>query len=175
MSTISGSVDVAEVRRRHPIEDVITASGVELGRSGHGFMGCCPFHDDSTASLSVGGKSPDRFHCFGCGASGDVIDYVQRREGVGFRDAVARLQNTERVTRTALGRRPSQAEPPPWRHISVDRAHEIHALAWEHLTSKVRHAFAVSYLHHHRGIDVRELESALPSQSSVTAVAAGPG
>ena len=160
MSTISGSIDVAEVRRRHPIEDVITASGVRLRRSGHGFMGCCPLHDDSTASMSVGGKDPDRFHCFGCGASGDVIDYVQLREGLGFRDAVARLENTERSTRTALGR-PSQTEPPPWRRISVDRAHEIHAMAWEHLTSKVRHAFAVSYLHHHRGIDVRELESAL--------------
>lgn len=161
MTATSASVDVAELRRRHPIENVITASGVELRRSGHGFMGCCPFHDDSTASLSVGGKDPDRFHCFGCGASGDVIDYVQLRERVGFRDAVARLENTDRSTRTAPGRRPSQAEPPQWRRISVDRAHEIHGLAWEHLASKVRHAFAVSYLHHHRGIDVRELESAL--------------
>ena len=161
MTATSASVDVVDVRRRHPIEDVITASGVELGRTGHGFMGCCPFHDDSTASLSVGGRAPDRFHCFGCGASGDVIDYVRLREGLGFRDAVARLENADRSTRTALGRRPSQSEPPPWRLISVDRAHEIHELAWEHLTSKVRHAFAVRYLHHHRGIDVRELESAL--------------
>jgi DNA primase len=164
VTTTFGSVDVAEVRRRHPIEDVITASGVELHRSGHGFMGCCPFHDDSTASLSVGGKIPDRFHCFGCGASGDVIDYVQRRAGVGFRDAVARLEDTHRATRAtrpAVGQRPSQPMPTPWRLISVDRAHEIHVLAWEHLTSKVRHAFAVSYLHNHRGIDVRELESDL--------------
>lgn len=161
MSATSRTVDVAAVRRRHPIEAVITASGVELHRSGHGFMGCCPFHDDSTASLSVGGKAPDRFHCFGCGASGDVIDYVQRREGVGFRDAVARLEDTHLATRPAMGRRPSQTEPTPWRLISVDRAHDINAMAWEHLTSKVRHAFAVSYLQNHRGIDVRELESAL--------------
>jgi DNA primase len=67
--------DVSAVRRDHPIEGVIAASGVELTQRGQGFMGCCPFHDDSTASLSVGGV-PDRFHCFGCGAGGDVIEYV---------------------------------------------------------------------------------------------------
>src|SRR5664279_2729186 len=53
------------------IEAVVAASGVELAQRGQGFMGCCPFHDDSTASLSVGGVA-DRFHCFGCGAGGDL-------------------------------------------------------------------------------------------------------
>ena len=66
-----GRFDVAAVRRDHPIEAVVSASGVALTQRGRGFMGCCPFHDDSTASLSVGGI-PDRFHCFGCGLSGDV-------------------------------------------------------------------------------------------------------
>jgi DNA primase len=154
-------VDVAEVRRLHPIEDVIAASGVDLHRAGHGFMGCCPFHDDSTASLSVGGKVPDRFHCFGCGASGDVIDYVQRREGIGFRDAVARLEHTDLIARPSVLRAPTQSEPAPWRLVSVDRAHEIHALAWDHLTTGRRHAYTVGYLLDERGIDVRALESAL--------------
>lgn len=161
MNTSTRSVDVAQVRRLHPLEDVIAASGVELHRSGHGFMGCCPFHDDSTASLSVGGKSPDRFHCFGCGASGDVIDYVQRREGIGFRDAVARLEHTDLTNRPAVARRPAPPEPTPWRFVSVDRAHEIHALAWGHLTTGSRHAHTVGYLLNERGIDVRALESTL--------------
>lgn len=161
MSATAGQVDVTEVRRRHPLEDVIAASGVELRRTGHGFMGCCPFHDDFTASLSVGGKSPDRFHCFGCGASGDVIDYVQRREGLGFRDAVAHLDRTDRMPSL----RPAPSEPPAhrelWPLVSVDRAHEVHALAWGHLSSGRRHAYTVSYLHDERGIDVRALEAAL--------------
>jgi DNA primase len=161
VSAPASLVDVAEVRRRHPIEDVIAASGVDLHRSGHGFMGCCPFHEDSTASLSVGGKVPDRFHCFGCGVSGDVIDYVQRREGIGFRDAVARLENTDLAARPKVGRAPAQSEPTPWRLVSVDRAHEIHALAWDHLTCGRRHAYTVGYLLRERGIDVRALESAL--------------
>lgn len=161
MSAPVGHVDVTEVRRRHPLEDVIAASGVELRRSGHGFMGCCPFHHDSTASLSVGGKSPDRFHCFGCGASGDVIDYVQRREGLGFRDAIAHLDRTDRMP--SLRQAPSETPAPRdyWPLVSVDRAHEVHALAWGHLSSGRRHAYTVSYLHYERGIDVRALEAAL--------------
>jgi DNA primase len=81
--TLAGreSVDVAAVRRGNPIETVVAASGVELMQRGQGFMGRCPFHDDSTASLSVGGV-PDRFHCFGCGAGGDVVDYVARFTGL---------------------------------------------------------------------------------------------
>src|SRR5450759_5390222 len=82
--------DVAAVRRDHPIEAVVAASGVELTRRGQGLMGCCPFHDDSTASLSVGGVA-DRFHCFGCGVGGDVIEYVHRFAGLSFLDAVQAL------------------------------------------------------------------------------------
>lgn len=96
------TVDVADVRRRHPIQDVVAAEGVELHRSGRGWMGCCPFHDDSTASLSVAGVQ-DRFHCFGCGVSGDVIDFVGRLRGLGFRDAVAHLDGT------SVGRMPVAA------------------------------------------------------------------
>ena len=72
--------DVAALRRTHPIETVVAASGVELTQRGQGFMGYCPFHEDSTASLSVGGI-PERFHCFGCGAGGDVIEHVARFTG----------------------------------------------------------------------------------------------
>ena len=84
--------DVAAVRHDYPIEAVVAASGIELTRRGRGFMGCCPFHDDSTASLSVGGV-PDRFHCFGCGAGGDVIEYVHRFTGLAFPGAVQALQS----------------------------------------------------------------------------------
>jgi DNA primase len=50
-----GAIDVAAIRQSHPIEAVVAASGVELTGRGQGLMGCCPFHEDSTASLSVGG------------------------------------------------------------------------------------------------------------------------
>jgi DNA primase len=55
-------------------------------------MGCCPFHDDSTASMSVGGV-PDRFKCFGCDAGGDVIEFVSQRYQLSFIDSIQALQN----------------------------------------------------------------------------------
>jgi DNA primase len=51
---------------------------------------CCPFHDDKTPSLTI---CPDGKHwkCFGCGKSGDAIDWVRAREGLSFQEAVQRL------------------------------------------------------------------------------------
>jgi DNA primase len=152
-------VDVAEIRGRHPIADVIAAAGVELRRSGHGYLGCCPFHDDTTPSMSVGGV-PDRFHCFGCGASGDVIDFVGRLQGLGFRDAIGYLEASARTParpRPPAGR-PNYPAPAAWTSITQERGYEINRLAWEHLSNPVAHAFATSYLRNHRGIDVAALE-----------------
>lgn len=152
-----GSIDVAEVRRAHPIHEVVAASGVELQPRGHGFVGCCPFHEDVTPSLSVGGV-PDRFHCFGCGASGDVIDYVRRRFDVGFVEAVEHLEGGEpKPYREAAPAPPRQPDRPT---ISRERAYEINDMAWELFADPVGARFAYAYLHHHRGIDIRSLEAA---------------
>ncbi len=50
-----------------------------LKRAGRSFKALCPFHDEKTPSFTV---SPERqaFHCFGCGAGGDVIAFVMRKE-----------------------------------------------------------------------------------------------
>jgi DNA primase len=161
MTTASTSaVDVAAVRAAHPIHEVIAAAGIELIPRGHGFVGCCPFHEDSTPSLSVGGV-PDRFHCFGCGASGDVIDFVRRLEGLGFREAVDRLDHH---TPAPVAHRPvprAPAGPDRWPMVSTERGHAINAMAWQYCTGTVPHAFAVAYLRHHRGIDVHDLENQL--------------
>jgi DNA primase len=151
-----GSIDVAEVRRVHPIHEVVAASGVELQPRGHGFVGCCPFHEDVTPSLSVGGV-PDRFHCFGCGASGDVIDYVRRRFDLGFLEAVASLESGEpKPSREAALAPPRQPDRPT---ISRERAYEINDMAWDLFADPVGARFAYAYLHHHRSIDVRSLET----------------
>jgi DNA primase len=150
--------DVPAIRRGHPIEAVVAASGVELTRRGQGFMGCCPFHDDSTASLSVGGI-PERFHCFGCGASGDVIEYVARFTGLAFIDAVQALEtgtafhgaapSTTRQVQRPAG--PAQLTTTP------QRAHAINLLAWEFFTTPANISVAEAYLRESRGIDVGAL------------------
>jgi DNA primase len=153
--TVTGRTrfDVTAVRHDHRIEVVVAASGVELTQRCRGFMGCCPFHDDSTPSPSVGGV-PDRFHCFGCGAGGDVIEYVHRFTGLSFTGAVQALEQG-----TAFcGAAPSitRQVPCPARAVeqttTPQRARAINNLAWEFFTS-----LAETYLRDARGIDIGPL------------------
>ncbi|MFC6706799.1 CHC2 zinc finger domain-containing protein [Flexivirga alba] len=151
--------DIEDVRARHRIEDVVAASGVELRQVGRQLMGHCPFHDDHTASLSVGGVA-GRYHCFGCGAGGDVIDYVGRLHGVGFRDAIALLDGQQPP---ATMTRPLNPAPDtrPTCDIGVERAWEINAMAWTFYTRPVHHEFALAHTRHRRGLDLAPAEASL--------------
>ena len=82
--------DVALVRERSPIADVI-AEHVTLRNAGGGSLkGLCPFHDEKSPSFNV---TPSRgfFHCFGCQEGGDVIDFVRKIDHLPFAEAVERL------------------------------------------------------------------------------------
>jgi DNA primase len=76
------------IRAALPIESVV-GRAVKLKRRGAWHSGLCPFHQEKSPSFSV---HPERrsYHCFGCGAHGDVIGFVMRHEGLTFPDAVAR-------------------------------------------------------------------------------------
>jgi len=152
-------VDVQAIRDAHPIEDVIASSGVKLHASGHRYMGCCPFHDDSTPSMSVLG-APGRFKCFGCGAGGDVIDYVSRRYDLSFVDSIQALEDgfigTTPDGRLLSARTKGEHKLP---RISADRAHDVNTMAWEHFATPVAAEFAHSYLVRRRGIDLGALRA----------------
>jgi len=82
--------DIAAVRERAHIVDVVQEH-VALRNAGGGSMkGLCPFHDEKSPSFNV---SPARnvFHCFGCGVGGDVIKFVMDIEHLTFAEAVERL------------------------------------------------------------------------------------
>jgi hypothetical protein len=89
--------------------DIIGVIGqrVDLRRAGKEYLGLCPLHDDRHPSLSVS-EEKQVFCCFGCGASGDVIDFIIKLDGVTFAEAVKSLgvegYRSERriVTRTAV-------------------------------------------------------------------------
>lgn len=170
--TTAARVDLDRIRADHPIEDVVAAAGVELVRRGRGFMGYCPFHQDDTASMSVGGVA-DRFHCFGCGASGDVIDFVGRLHHLSFREAVAELQRGT-VTPTQPPRpRRSVIAPELGPVLDRHRAHEVNAIAWQHFAEPVAVEFAHQFLRHHRGIDLRALRTEFPGAPLVGSVGHG--
>ncbi|MFN9503672.1 MAG: CHC2 zinc finger domain-containing protein [Rubrivivax sp.] len=79
--------EIERLKSEVSVQRLVEASGVALKRAGKDWLGCCPFHEDDTASLVV---SPGKnlWHCFGCGAAGGPIDWVMGLRGVSFRHAV---------------------------------------------------------------------------------------
>jgi DNA primase len=78
-----------ELRQRLSLVAVI-ARKVKLQRRGRESQGLCPFHNEKTPSFTVSDEK-GFFHCFGCGAHGDVIGFVMRSEGLSFPETVERL------------------------------------------------------------------------------------
>ncbi|MEN1977060.1 DNA primase, partial [Cellulomonas sp. P4] len=82
--------DVQSVRERARIEDVV-GEHVALKSAGVGSMkGLCPFHDEKSPSFHVR-PQVGLYHCFGCGEGGDVIDFIQKIDGLPFTEAVEYL------------------------------------------------------------------------------------
>lgn len=81
--------DWQAVKAQFPIVEVI-GQVVPLKKQGKEYAGCCPFHAEKTPSFTV---VPDRefYHCFGCGAHGDVIDFVAHHNGTDSAGAIALL------------------------------------------------------------------------------------
>ena len=82
--------DIALVREKSRIDEVVSAHVTLRNAGGGSLKGLCPFHDEKSPSFHV---TPARgfYHCFGCQEGGDVITFVQKIEGVGFSEAVERL------------------------------------------------------------------------------------
>jgi len=80
-----------DVKSRVDIVVLFSHFGVNLTAKGKGFVAKCPWHEDSTPSLSVD-RDKGLYHCFGCGESGDVFALVEKMKGVGFREALAFLK-----------------------------------------------------------------------------------
>ncbi|KPF77927.1 DNA primase [alpha proteobacterium AAP81b] len=78
-----------ELRARAPLSPVV-ARRVKLVRAGREWKGCCPFHNEKTPSFYVN-DDKGFYHCFGCGAHGDVISFLTDQEGLPFIDAVKQL------------------------------------------------------------------------------------
>lgn len=77
--------NIDDIKRDHPMPEVVRRYGIEINRAGF----CrCPFHTEKTASMKIYAQS---FFCFGCGAGGDVIDFVRLYERCDFKTAFRML------------------------------------------------------------------------------------
>ena len=84
--------EVIEQVKRTDLAALVTAKGVELKRNGKSWFGLCPFHADKNPSLSIN-PVKNLFQCFGCGAAGDAIRFVELFDQVDFKEAVKRLSD----------------------------------------------------------------------------------
>jgi DNA primase len=109
---MTGFIGVDEVQRIKAANDLVQVMSdyAPPQRAGHDYVVCCPFHQERTPSchLYVGQQT---YHCFGCGAHGDVISLIREKEGLDFADAVELLARRsglevrfERVGRSSLQR-----------------------------------------------------------------------
>ena len=80
---------IEEIRARNNIVDVISGY-VHLQKKGASHFGLCPFHNEKSPSFSVS-QAKQMYYCFGCGAGGDVIMFLQQYENASFQEAVKML------------------------------------------------------------------------------------
>ena len=92
------------VKQSITVREAAQMYGIEVNRSG---MACCPFHDDKNPSMKV----DRRFHCFGCQADGDVIDFTARLFGLNKKEAALKLAEDFSVSFDAKGHDPPRRRP----------------------------------------------------------------
>ncbi|NLG55905.1 MAG: DNA primase [Rhodococcus sp.] len=82
--------DIAAIRERTRIEDIVGEYVSLRAPRGDSMMGLCPFHDEKSPSFHVR-PNHGHFHCFGCGEGGDVYSFLQKIEHISFVEAVEQL------------------------------------------------------------------------------------
>jgi hypothetical protein len=108
---------------RPNIVEVAKSRGMELRKVGREYKGRCCFHEDKNPSFSAS-EEKGLFHCFGCGASGDVFDFIMKLDGVSFAEAAKSLgvsgapRPRARVTRQAV-------DIAAWADIQTARANSL--------------------------------------------------
>jgi hypothetical protein len=155
------AADRAAVRQRVPIENLAPVYVGKWRRRGREFTGLCPFHHERTPSFTV---VPGKrfFHCFGCGAHGDVVDFYMAIEGVTFPDAMQRLLERGGLTsEAALVRAREHARLAEMRagaeeHRERARRHHKAANRWQRTVAGAG-TIVESYLREARRIDIERL------------------
>ena len=110
MVVANTQVDLEALKSRHPLGDVVEAAGVQLRGRGRVRQGVCPFHQESEGSFTVYADT-SRFYCFGCGVGGDVLDFIQRAEGLTLPEAIQRLGGGTGLGASPVVRSRTQAAP----------------------------------------------------------------
>ena len=82
-----------EIKKQVSLTDVLEKHNIKLNDNG---FCCCPFHNEKTPSFSIY-KEKERYHCFGCGKSGDVITFIMDYYNISFKEAIKKLDEDYRL------------------------------------------------------------------------------
>src|SRR5580765_6216819 len=147
---------IDEIRAAADIVAVVS-DYVTLRKAGTSYKGLCPFHSEKSPSFTVH-RDRGFFHCFGCGAGGDVFKFVELQEKVGFTDAVKQLAARFGVPIPELEESDEGRESAAEREALL-RAHEVAAAYFrEHLGSPAG-ARIRQYLLGDRGLTPETIET----------------
>ena len=103
---------IEEVRMKNDIVDVVSQY-VKLNKRGSTYFGLCPFHNEKTPSFSVT-PAKQMYYCFGCGAGGNVFNFVMEYENYTFGEALKHLADRAGVQLPKIGL-------PFWKSISLQQ------------------------------------------------------
>ena len=83
--------EIEAIKQAHDLRAVVEAYGIKLKKKGSNYVGLCPFHKEKTPSFTVNPKT-NLYHCFGCNEGGDVIGFICKTDGIGFKEAIEKLK-----------------------------------------------------------------------------------
>lgn len=125
-----GSIDIEAIKDSYPLADAV-APYVQLKRKSGKMVGLCPFHAERTPSFNIF-EADQRFHCFGCGAHGDIFDFLEAQEGLSLREAAEKLTggtfptySPDRVEELRLKRAKLEADERAKRDAAITAAREV--------------------------------------------------
>lgn len=100
---------ISDLKQRIDLVELVTQE-VELRHVGKDYVGLCPFHSENTPSFHC---NRDFFNCFGCGAKGDCLAWIQKTKRIGFKEAVQQLKDILKDVRGHTVSRTKKTEPMP--------------------------------------------------------------
>ncbi len=127
MSKFSSDSIVEDVRRATDIVDIISQY-VRLQKRGKNYLGLCPFHTEKTPSFTVN-REKGLYHCFGCGAGGNVFTFLTQHEKISFGEALRQLASRANISL------PSYSDE---RHNDVDEVLDINEKAVRYYRDMLR-------------------------------------
>jgi DNA primase len=126
---------------------------MDLRKAGRDYSGCCPFHNEKTPSFHVN-EEKQVYHCFGCGAGGDVFRFVQDIEKIDFLSSLKRVAEIEAIKVDGIEDiGPREINPYSSDQNKLIKLHELACAYYEHmLFNTAEGAPALEYLHN-RGLN----------------------